>query len=109
MRRVEIARALLHRPRLIVLDEPTVGLDIKARTDIVAHVRRLVNEDGVCVLWATHLVDEISESDDVVVLHQGRVLAHGPVSAVVANAGASDIRGAFTTLTQDAIPAGEAA
>jgi ABC-2 type transport system ATP-binding protein len=62
MRRVEIARALLHRPRLLVLDEPTVGLDIKSRADILGYVRRLVVEDG-SVLWATHLIDEVSNDD----------------------------------------------
>src|SRR5712691_19781 len=87
MRRVEIARALLHRPRLLVLDEPTVGLDVQSRADIIAHVRQLVAEDGVCVLWATHLIDEVAERDDVIVLHRGRVLAHGPVARVVAESG----------------------
>src|SRR5712671_3902258 len=66
MRRVEIARALLHRPRLLILDEPTVGLDIKARAEILGHVRRLVTEQGIGVLWATHLFDEIVPSDDLV-------------------------------------------
>jgi ABC-2 type transport system ATP-binding protein len=98
VRRVEIARALLHRPRLLVLDEPTVGLDIKARAAMLEHVRGLV-ADGVCVLWATHLVDEIADGDDVVILHEGRVLAHGPVPRVVREAGAPDIRAAFTRLT----------
>jgi ABC-2 type transport system ATP-binding protein len=109
MRRVEIARALLHRPRLLVLDEPTVGLDIKSRADILGHVRRLVAEDGVSVLWATHLIDEVADDDDVVVLHQGRVLAHGPTSRVVTAADAADIRAAFTRMTQAADAASEAA
>jgi ABC-2 type transport system ATP-binding protein len=99
MRRVEIARALLHRPRLLLLDEPTVGLDIKARADILDHVRGLVVHDGVSVLWATHLVDEVADADDVIVLHQGRMLAHGPVTRILEQSGAADIRAAFTRLT----------
>jgi ABC-2 type transport system ATP-binding protein len=106
MRRVEIARALLHRPRLLVLDEPTVGLDIKARADILAHVRGLVAQDGVCVLWATHLVDEIADSDDLIVLHQGRMLAHGPVPDLLAQTGEQSVRAAFTRVT--AAPESEA-
>ena len=102
MRRVEIARALLHRPRLLVLDEPTVGLDIKSRADILAYVRRLVVEDGVSVLWATHLIDEVSDDDDVIVLHQGRILTHGSVSRIMEAADAQEIRTAFTRLTQGA-------
>jgi ABC-2 type transport system ATP-binding protein len=99
MRRVEIARALLHRPRLLVLDEPTVGLDIKARADILDHVRNLVTSEGVTVLWATHLVDEIADGDDLVVLHHGRLLAHGPVAQVVAQSGEDTVRAAFTRMT----------
>src|SRR5713101_4367615 len=102
MRRVEIARALLHRPRLLVLDEPTVGLDIKSRADILGYVRRLVVEDGVSALWATHLIDEVADDDNVIVLHEGRVLAQGPVPGVVKAAGGQDIRTAFTRLTQAA-------
>jgi ABC-2 type transport system ATP-binding protein len=108
MRRLEIARALLHRPRLLVLDEPTVGLDIKSRADILGHVRRLVVEDGVSVLWATHLIDEVANDDDVIVLHHGQVLAHGPVAQVLKDSGAQDIHAAFTGLTQGAEVAGEA-
>ncbi len=52
-------------------------LDVKARADILSHVRQLVTDQGIGVLWATHLFDEIMPSDDLVVLHQGRMLAHG--------------------------------
>jgi ABC-2 type transport system ATP-binding protein len=84
MRRLEIARALLHRPRLLLLDEATVGLDVQARADILAHVRMLVAEQGIGVLWATHLFDEIAASDDLVVLHGGHVLARGSVTQILA-------------------------
>jgi len=99
MRRLEIARALLHRPRLLLLDEATVGLDVKARADILSHVRQLVTEQGIGVLWATHLFDEINASDELVVLHQGKVLAQGPVARVIAEAGAQDVNAAFARLT----------
>jgi ABC-2 type transport system ATP-binding protein len=98
-RRVEIARALLHRPRLLLLDEPTVGLDIAARADILARVRELARDDGLGVLWATHLIDEIDNDDDVVILHQGRVLQAGPVLAVLAATGAAQLGEAFGMLT----------
>jgi ABC-2 type transport system ATP-binding protein len=109
MRRVEIARALLHRPRLLVLDEPTVGLDIKSRADLLGHVRRLILDEGIGVLWATHLIDEVADNDQVVVLHQGRVLADGLVSQVVVNCGAHNIRDAFTRLTRSEQSTNEAA
>jgi len=99
MRRLEIARALLHRPRLLLLDEPTVGLDVKARADIISHVRQLVTEQGIGVLWATHLFDEIMTGDDLVVLHQGKVLARGPMNRVITESGAQDVNSAFMRLT----------
>src|ERR1700751_4561581 len=55
-RRVEIARALLHQPRLLLLGEPTVGLDVAGRQFLLEHVRRLCRERGLAVLWATHLI-----------------------------------------------------
>jgi ABC-2 type transport system ATP-binding protein len=99
MRRVEIARALLHEPRVLVLDEPTVGLDVNSKSVIVRHVRSLVRERGVAVLWATHLLDEVAADDAVVVLHRGRVVAAGDVSTVIATANSSDMRSAFIALT----------
>jgi ABC-2 type transport system ATP-binding protein len=99
MRRLEIARALLHRPRLLLLDEATVGLDVKARADILSHVRRLVADQGIGVLWATHLFDEIVPDDVLVILHQGRVLAHGQVARIVAATKSPDLHSAFAHLT----------
>jgi ABC-2 type transport system ATP-binding protein len=99
MRRVEIARALLHQPRLLLLDEPTVGLDYQARADILAHVRDLAANDGVGVLWATHLIDEAEGGDDLIVLHRGEVAAAGTVESIIAQTGAADLTGAFRQLT----------
>jgi ABC-2 type transport system ATP-binding protein len=102
MRRVEIARALLHEPKLLLLDEPTVGLDIGSRQAILEHVRRLCAADKIGVLWATHLIDEVQADDQVIVLHLGRILALGDGAAICAKAKASDLRGAFTKLTAEA-------
>jgi ABC-2 type transport system ATP-binding protein len=101
MRRVEIARALLHRPRLLVLDEPTVGLDIGARADILKLVRGLIASEGMSVLWATHLTDEIAETDDVIVLHKGFVRASGAVAELLRQTGASDMKQAFVRLIEE--------
>ncbi len=99
IRRVEIARALLHKPKLLLLDEPTVGLDIQARADIVRHVRNLVASEQISVLWATHLIDEVHGGDHVIVLHKGVVCAQGRVSDVTKEAGTETIREAFEVLT----------
>jgi ABC-2 type transport system ATP-binding protein len=109
MRRLEIARALLHGPRLLLLDEATVGLDVKARAEILGHVRGLVSEQGIGVLWATHLFDEIVSSDDLVILHHGRILAEGKVAEIVARAKARDLHSAFAQLTETGLGSRDAA
>lgn len=81
-RRMEIARALIHEPQVLLLDEATVGLDVPARKAIVEDVHALA-QGGMSVLWATHLVDEIWPDDQVVILHQGEVRAAGNAQAVV--------------------------
>ncbi|MCZ1011823.1 ABC transporter ATP-binding protein [Streptomyces lydicus] len=78
-RRVEIARALLHRPGLIILDEPTNGLDPTARAAVWADLLRLRDELGVTVLYATHYMDEAEYADEIVILQQGRVVRQGSV------------------------------
>jgi len=74
-RRVELARALIHEPQILLLDEPTVGLDAAMRRDLLEYVLSLCGRRGVGVLWATHLVEEAVRAHRVVVLHQGRVIA----------------------------------
>lgn len=99
MRRAEIARALLHRPQLLLLDEATAGLDIKARAGILKHVRGLAQQDAIGVLWATHLIDEVEPGDDAVLLHRGRVLDKGKAFAIAERADAAGIGAAFEKLT----------
>ena len=99
MRRVEIARALLHRPRLLLLDEATVGLDVQSRAGILADIRRLVATEGISAFWATHLIDEVEDGDHVVVLSDGKVVARGIVADVIRETGSKTISEAFSVLT----------
>ncbi|KAA2213635.1 ATP-binding cassette domain-containing protein [Pseudoroseomonas oryzae] len=101
-RRVEMARALLTRPRLLLMDEPTVGLDAASRSFLLGHVRRLCREEGLAVLWATHLIDEVDENSRLIVLQEGRVRASGGLRDVLAEGGGGTLREAFARLTDEA-------
>lgn len=94
-RRCEIARALVHGPSVLLLDEPTVGLDAAARAAITDHVHALADE-GVTVLWATHLTDEVRPDDRLVLLHRARVLATGTAGEI---AGEMTLQDRFLALT----------
>lgn len=102
MRRIEIARALLHQPKLLLCDEPTVGLDIRSRAAILADVRGLVRDRGLTVLWATHLIDEVEAGDPTIILHRGRILRQGPAAAIISDLGAGGLQDAFRRLTEAA-------
>ena len=99
-RRVEIVRALMHEPKLLLLDEPTVGLDVPTRRDIVDHVHGLARDAGIAVLWATHLIDEVMEGDSVFVLHQGIKRADGTLAQVLEDSATATIADAYDTLTR---------
>ncbi|MGI6246518.1 MAG: ABC transporter ATP-binding protein [Pseudochelatococcus sp.] len=94
-RRMEIARALIHRPSVLLLDEPTVGLDAASRRAITDHVHALARDGGLTVLWATHLVDEVAAGDRLVILHRGRILADGEAGEI----GGRDLTARFLALT----------
>ncbi|MEL6958453.1 MAG: ABC transporter ATP-binding protein [Pseudomonadota bacterium] len=94
-RRTEIARALLHDPSVLLLDEPTVGLDAAARASITDYAHRLVDQNKT-ILWATHLTDEVRANDDLIVLHNARVLAQGTAREI---AGDQTLQDRFLSMT----------
>ena len=101
-RKVELVRALLHRPALLLMDEPTVGLDPQSRRDLMAAIRADIAARGTSVLWATHLVHEAEAADRVLVLHQGRLLADGTPREVAARLGGASLEEAFIRATSPA-------
>jgi len=74
-RRLEIARGLLHRPRVLFLDEPTIGLDPQTRRRIWAHVHDLREREGVTIFFTTHYMDEAENSDRIAIIDHGRIVA----------------------------------
>jgi ABC-2 type transport system ATP-binding protein len=87
-RRVELAKGILHRPRLLLLDEPSTGLDPAARLDLWHALEQLRAEYGVTVLLTTHLLEEADKADNIAILHQGRTVAVGSPSNLRSELGA---------------------
>lgn len=81
-RRVELAKGLLHGPQILILDEPTVGLDPGARRDFWKYLTKLRDEDGVTLLFTTHLMEETEQCDHLVILSEGQVVADGSPMAL---------------------------
>ncbi len=86
-RRAELAKALLHAPPLLLLDEPSTGLDPSARRDVWAHLEAQRQREGTTVLLTTHLMDEAARCDRVAILHEGRLVALGAPDALTAEIG----------------------
>ena len=91
-RKVELARALLHKPRVLLMDEATVGLDPASRQQLLDTVRGLCRTQGLAVLWATHLIEEVKTADRLLLLHQGTVRFDGDIAAFMAAAEGSDFQ-----------------
>lgn len=97
-RRVEIARALINQPDLLIMDEPTAGLDASSRRYLVAHVRALARTERVAVLWATHLVDEVGDADRIVILAQGRICVDDAPAALIRTTGCQDLTDVYEAI-----------
>ena len=100
-RRVEIVRALMHNPKLLLLDEPTVGVDIESRKLIIKHVKSLCKEKKLAVLWATHLIDEVDQEGKLIVLHKGKVLANDLVNNILKKTKTKNVSNAFDYFTKN--------
>jgi ABC-2 type transport system ATP-binding protein len=83
-RKIELVRALLHRPSALLMDEATVGLDPPSRQQLLLAVRQLCTQDGVGVLWTTHLTEEVKVADRVLRLEQGLLTFDGTPQAYLA-------------------------
>lgn len=98
-RKVELVRALLHRPGLLLMDEATVGLDPKSRRDILSAVYQDVRQRGSSVLWATHWVEEAVDADKLLLLHQGKLIAEGSPEEVSRELGETTLEQGFINRT----------
>jgi ABC-2 type transport system ATP-binding protein len=97
--RVSLAATLLHQPRLLLLDEPTVGVDPALRRDFWQHFRDLANS-GVTILVSSHVMDEASRCDRLGLIRAGRVLAEGSAPELIDRARAADLESAFLSLSE---------
>ncbi|ROV59962.1 ATP-binding cassette domain-containing protein [Vibrio ponticus] len=99
-RRLEIARAMMHCPRYLLLDEATVGLDNESRSLILQHIRHQCQRQDLCVLWTTHLMDEVESSDSLIVLSQGLIKAHDTAGKLYQQHQVGDVYQLYRQLTQ---------
>ena len=103
-RRLEIARGLLHTPKILFLDEPTLGLDPQSRNQLWTHVKGLNESEGVTVFLTTHYMDEAERvAHRIAIIDHGHIVAQGTAQELKAQTGADSLEGAFLALTGSTI------
>jgi ABC-2 type transport system ATP-binding protein len=90
-RRVELAQAMLHQPRMLLMDEPSTGLDPGARSDVWQYLQQIRQEDGVTVVLTTHLLDEAERADRIGIMHNGELVALDTPATLQASVGGDAI------------------
>jgi ABC-2 type transport system ATP-binding protein len=99
-RKVELIRSLIHKPKVLLMDEPTVGLDPSSRKELLSKVHTLKNKDKLSILWTTHLVDEAEKADKVIVLNKGEILKIGTPSEIIKKMNVQSLERAFFKLIE---------
>jgi ABC-2 type transport system ATP-binding protein len=107
-RRVEIARALINAPDLLLMDEPSTGLDATTRRLLLTHVGDVRRNMGTSILWATHLVDEVENADRVAILVDGKISTLGTPGELIARSGTHSLTDAYVALAGPSAEAEEA-
>jgi ABC-2 type transport system ATP-binding protein len=99
-RRLEIARGLLHTPKILFLDEPTLGLDPQSRNQLWTHVKHLNESEGVTVFLTTHYMDEAERvAHRIAIIDHGRIVAQGSAPELKQQTNADSLEQAFLALT----------
>ena len=99
-RRVEILRSLINDPKILLLDEATVGLDVKSRFDILEFIRLMVKKRNICVLWITHLFDEVKGDDKVALMKDGEIIENCLLEEMLMKHNKKSLNEVFSYLTQ---------
>ena len=99
-RKVELIRALLHKPKILLMDEPTVGLDPKSRKDLLHKILSLKKNNNLTTLWATHLVDEAENADKIIVLNYGKILFFGEPNELQKKTRTKSLSDAYFNITE---------
>ncbi|PPR27427.1 MAG: Energy-coupling factor transporter ATP-binding protein EcfA2 [Alphaproteobacteria bacterium MarineAlpha9_Bin4] len=99
-RKVELIRSLLHKPKMLLMDEPTVGLDPGSRTDLLRKILNLKKTKSLSILWTTHLVDEAEKADKIIILNKGIIKTAGTQSEILSLAKEKNLANAFLKIVK---------